>query len=147
MLLLSGVYSLTSSGALWATCLTSFGSQICYAARPNSFVIDEYGKIRKCTVALDQDYNVVGQIKENGEYTLNLYKLSKWTESRVRNEKCNNCECLPACYRTGGCPNMFFDGTPNCSINKHMAEYFVERMISHLVLKRKMSAATDTVGK
>lgn len=127
--------------------LTSFGSQICYAARPNSFVIDEYGNIRKCTVALDHEYNVVGHINESGEYNLNLYKLSKWIESRMRNEKCNNCECLPACYRVGGCPKMFFEGIPDCSINKHMAEYFVERMISHLLLKSKLSPHTDAVGE
>lgn len=119
--------------------LTSFGSQICYASRPNSFVVDENGIIRKCTVALDRDYNEIGRITSKDGYIINLYKMAEWTEARIQSEECNNCECIPACYRVGGCPKNFFEGSPNCSLNRHVTRYFIRRLASHLYDKMNIS--------
>jgi uncharacterized protein len=52
---------------------------ICYAAKPNSFVIRQDGSIGKCTVALYNDINVVGQINPDGSIRLN-HKLSNWVD-------------------------------------------------------------------
>lgn len=50
----------------------------CYATNLNSFVIRANGRISKCTVALDNDINNVGQINNDGTITLDRTKLMKW---------------------------------------------------------------------
>lgn len=116
--------------------LTSFGSQVCYAAKPNSYVIDEKGIIRKCTIALDKEFNEVGKIQDADNYSVNLYRLSKWTESRISTQKCFSCECRPACGGTAGCPKIFFSDDPNCGFNRHLANYYIDRLSEHLYSKR-----------
>lgn len=37
---------------------------ICYAARPNSFIVRSDGKVSKCTVDLDNERNVVGMLQD-----------------------------------------------------------------------------------
>ncbi len=117
--------------------LTSFASQICYAAKPNSYVIDENGAIKKCTVALDKDINNVGQIINSQKYTINLYKLAKWTESRLHDEKCYHCVCRPACNSTTGCPLSLLGKNPSCGSNLFYANYYIDRLIEHLYRKSK----------
>lgn len=53
-------------------------SQICYAAKPNSFVIRADGRIGKCTVALYDDRNTVGSIAEDGRILIDNDKLRPW---------------------------------------------------------------------
>jgi uncharacterized protein len=59
------------------------GSQreyICYASKPNSFVIRANGTIGKCTVALNKKINNVGNLSEKGELILDTAKLRKWSQ-------------------------------------------------------------------
>lgn len=51
---------------------------ICYAAKPNSLMIRANGTIGKCTVALDDDRNNLGHIKEDGTIELSNPKLRQW---------------------------------------------------------------------
>lgn len=75
------------------------GAQVCYAARPYSFVIGATGKVMKCTIDLDRhDRNVVGHIDEAGNLTLDEGKMALWTEPAFESDaKCKKCVLLPAC--------------------------------------------------
>lgn len=75
------------------------GSHVCYAARPNHFIIGASGAVMKCTVAMDTDtMNVVGQLEDSGELKLDVDKLAKWTEpAHHRDDRCQRCFALPLC--------------------------------------------------
>lgn len=51
---------------------------ICYAARANSLLIRSDGRLGKCTVALDDDRNTIGRIREDGTIELDNDKLRPW---------------------------------------------------------------------
>ncbi|NII11002.1 radical SAM protein [Oleiagrimonas sp. C23AA] len=55
------------------------GFSVCYACKNNAFHIRSDGRIGKCTVALDKDYNVVGRLADDGTLILDQKKSSKWT--------------------------------------------------------------------
>lgn len=78
------------------TLAVDVGSYICYAARANSLLIRADGRIGKCTVALDDERNVVGRLKPDG--TLDVYneRLKPWIRGVFSGES----EAL-ACPRAG----------------------------------------------
>lgn len=51
---------------------------ICYASRPNSLIIRSDGRIGKCTVALNDEKNTIGNLNDNGSMTVNNEKLQLW---------------------------------------------------------------------
>ena len=51
---------------------------ICYASRPNSFVIRASGDVGKCTVALSDPANSIGRIREDGTLELRNGALQPW---------------------------------------------------------------------
>ena len=51
---------------------------ICYAAKPNSLLIRADGRIGKCTVALNDDRNTIGQVNADGTLTINNDQLRPW---------------------------------------------------------------------
>ena len=51
---------------------------VCYAARPNSFVIRADGSIGKCTVILNSPRNQVGRLGPDGRLMLEIDKLRAW---------------------------------------------------------------------
>ena len=51
---------------------------VCYAARPDSFVIRANGRINKCTMALEHPANQVGKILEDGTVDVSAEKLMPW---------------------------------------------------------------------
>jgi uncharacterized protein len=51
---------------------------VCYASRPNSFVIRASGDIGKCTVALSDPANNIGRLLENGTLELRNEALRPW---------------------------------------------------------------------
>lgn len=51
---------------------------ICYASKPNSLLIRADGRIGKCTVALDDDRNTIGQIDTDGAVRIDNEKLRPW---------------------------------------------------------------------
>lgn len=53
-------------------------SYVCYAAKGNSFVIRSTGRLAKCTVALTNDYNDIGSIKENGDIQVDQQRFRRW---------------------------------------------------------------------
>jgi uncharacterized protein len=51
---------------------------VCYASRANAFVIRSTGGIGKCTVALEDDRNLVGSITADGRVRLLPEKIRPW---------------------------------------------------------------------
>lgn len=83
---------------------TEVGSCICYASEKNSYIIDPYSNILKCTIVLNQDdRNIVGYLDKNGKVIYNE-KLDYWINVTNRNNsKCNNCPKLLTCFNSS-CP-------------------------------------------
>jgi uncharacterized protein len=57
---------------------TTSQNHICYAAAPNSLSIRSDGKINKCTVALNNEFNTIGRIKSDGIVEIDNMKLKPW---------------------------------------------------------------------
>lgn len=90
-------------------------SMICYAGRHSSFVVDTDGRVKKCTAtALDEHFNEIGKIKENGFMQLDAMKTARWTSYQL-NEKCLSCAILPLCYQRK-CPYAH-DYLPQCNLS------------------------------
>lgn len=51
---------------------------ICYAARPNSFVVRADGRLNKCTISLSHPNNQVGRIREDGSIEVDPEKVTMW---------------------------------------------------------------------
>lgn len=75
------------------------GAWVCYAARPQNFIVGADGKLMKCTIALDtEDDNIVGHITAEGDLVLDHDKLSFWTQPAFETDPlCQNCYILPTC--------------------------------------------------
>jgi uncharacterized protein len=75
------------------------GAQVCYAARPYSFVVGATGKLMKCTIALDEmEANVVGQLHEDGTMELDEGRLGAWVAPHFESDAaCRSCYVLPGC--------------------------------------------------
>jgi uncharacterized protein len=56
------------------------GSGVCYAGKPNAFLIRSDGRVGKCTVALNDDFNTVGRLLPDGEIVLDRHLAGRWTE-------------------------------------------------------------------
>ena len=52
--------------------------EVCYAGKGNSLLIRSTGRLAKCTVALTDDFNDIGYIKENGEICVEQGKFRRW---------------------------------------------------------------------
>jgi len=75
-----------------------FGKQVCYAARPSNLVIGARGQVMKCTVALDEPFNQVGELQDDGTLQLDAERMARWTEPAFeRDSQCKRCVVLPVC--------------------------------------------------
>jgi len=78
--------------------IMSPGGSVCYAAKPNSFVIGSNGQLYKCTTALDEEVNHVGTLRADGQMVLDYDKLISWVTSGEETDPvCQNCFYRPAC--------------------------------------------------
>ncbi len=59
------------------------GCAVCYAARANAFVIRADGGVSKCTVAFDDDRNVVGRLTKEGELIIGHELHTPWLRGLV----------------------------------------------------------------
>ena len=102
---------------------------VCYAAKRNSFLIDSYGCIRKCTVDLHSDENYVGQIVDSSHFTIDVRSLAKWTETKTSIPECENCCIYPTCMgRT--CPHSALSDNQTCRTNKEAIFNYLEIVAS-----------------
>lgn len=60
------------------TTLPKLDDYICYASKPNSFVIRADGRVGKCTVHLSNEKNDVGFLDNKGSLNLNSDKMKLW---------------------------------------------------------------------
>lgn len=60
---------------------------ICYAAKATSFGIRADGRLVKCTVALNEPRNHVGEIRPDGTLVINEERTRKWIEGLFTGEK------------------------------------------------------------
>ncbi|TXR95420.1 radical SAM protein [Bacillus sp. SH7-1] len=56
---------------------------VCYASRPNSIAIRSDGSLAKCTVALHDERNSIGNIEPDGTLNINKNRLSPWLRGLV----------------------------------------------------------------
>jgi uncharacterized protein len=62
------------------------GHTVCYAARANAFVIRADGAVSKCTVAFDDDRNIVGRLTKDGELIIDHELHIPWLRGLVSGE-------------------------------------------------------------
>ncbi|MGQ7887400.1 radical SAM protein [Paenibacillus sp. WC2504] len=60
---------------------------VCYAAKPNSLIIRSDGSLGKCTVALNDSRNAIGQLLSNGTIQVNQQLLQNWTRGISNNDR------------------------------------------------------------
>ena len=53
---------------------------ICYAAKPNCFLIRADGTVGKCTVALNSEANNVGKLRGDGTIDMDKIKFLSWSQ-------------------------------------------------------------------
>jgi uncharacterized protein len=61
-------------------------NSVCYASKANALVIRSNGAIGKCTVALSDKRNDIGQLNEDGSLNLDPDKLRPWLRGLVNGE-------------------------------------------------------------
>jgi uncharacterized protein len=121
----------------------AFGGQVCYAARPNSFVIGSDGTIYKCTVAFDLEENKVGTLDSKGNLKLDFSKFSLWTEPWFNGiVKCRSCHFLPICQGVS-CPLHSVQkntNDPTCALGR----FGVKRVLEILSRIQKETSPTTS---
>lgn len=81
-------------------------ASVCYAGKTSSIVIDPLGKLMKCTVCLNDEKNVVGDIYAG----IQNDKLRQWIERPINSEVvrlCSDCPIYPICFNVS-CPYEHF---------------------------------------
>ncbi|WP_077369618.1 radical SAM/SPASM domain-containing protein [Anaerosalibacter sp. Marseille-P3206] len=96
-----------------------FGCMACKMALPNSYVIDPYGNLSKCSVYFKDDITKVGKIMEDGLLLFNE-KLSLWDNDKL-DSKCENCKLFPLCGNRS-CPYVKIKSlnSESCEPNKNI---------------------------
>lgn len=93
-------YLASRGHSLWDN--TSYGlfKRVCYAARKNSFVVRANGRINKCTIMLEEDYNDVGFLNENlNSISIDEIKEAPWVANRL-SKSCIKCKDLSRCFNS-----------------------------------------------
>jgi uncharacterized protein len=100
---------------------------VCYASKPNEFLIDPYGCIRKCTVHLKADYNIVGRIIDDRTYEIDKAALAQWIKTTLNDPECENCCVYPVCMQRG-CTAAIFNGGNECGYVKAAIFSYLQHM-------------------
>lgn len=90
------------------------GGSVCYAAKPHSLVIGSDGRLYKCTVAFDEEFNHIGRLYPDGTTDIDYDKVAIWvTSGEEKDSVCQSCFYRPSCqgnhcplyrFRTGKRP-------------------------------------------
>ena len=98
-------------------------SRVCYASKPNYYIIDEKGQILKCSFALDSPNNIIGVLDAEGEFDLNYNHYVNWVyRDYLSSEKCKQCKALPLCLGKR-CPKISIQlGEMKCNVEMIQAE-------------------------
>lgn len=60
---------------------------VCYACKPNNYVIRANGDISKCTVDLKSERNIIGKLNKDGTIVQNQKKIQFWMRGIYSNNK------------------------------------------------------------
>lgn len=86
---------------------------VCYAAKKGTYTIDPEGRVMRCTVNLESEYNNLGQITAKGEFIENESNYLRWQYPAIPgksiDKKCADCRLYANCFGIS-CPiNMVVD--------------------------------------
>jgi uncharacterized protein len=70
-----------------AAIFSADGFAICYAAKPNSFLVRADGRLNKCTIALDDPRNMVGRLREDGRAEVDSALVNPWIRGLFSGEE------------------------------------------------------------
>lgn len=70
---------------------------VCYAAVRNNYILGSDGRIYKCTLHFDKEFNQIGKVLSNGVFYIDYAKLAKWITPDCVPEKCRGCFMAHAC--------------------------------------------------
>lgn len=89
---------------------------VCFAARPYSFVVGADGKLMKCTEVLDTNpTNIVGRLTPDGETILDQDIFAKWIKPYYKEDHmCTKCFFVPVCQGAICVLPRVIDGTRPC---------------------------------
>jgi len=70
---------------------------VCYASQKNAFIARANGRLNKCTIALDKEYNDIGYLDHIANRAIFFSdKDEKWTNNQL-SEACKNCTKVAQC--------------------------------------------------
>lgn len=98
-------------------------SRMCYASKPNHFVINQKGEILKCSFALEDSNNIIGRLNYDGFFISDNQKYINWVyRDYLTSENCKSCKALPLCFGKR-CPKTFIQlGEMQCDTDIIQAE-------------------------
>ena len=97
-------------------------SRICYAGKPNYFIVDQNGKVLKCSYELESENNIIGILQTDGTFDMDYDKYAKWTYTDyLSSEECQNCKVLPLCMGKR-CPKGAINKNMQCNPELKMSE-------------------------
>ncbi|WP_180380389.1 radical SAM protein [Campylobacter devanensis] len=105
---------------------TLTGGAICYAAKESCYTITPNLEVLKCTVAVDQDINKFGDIKDG--LKLDPQKLKNWEQYSKFDESCLKCFYFFQCMNRS-CPLHNLENKRKICPIKHSDEKYIVKMI------------------
>lgn len=110
------------------------GSTSCYASRENSLIIYPDMSIRKCSIALDDEVNIVGHI-DNNSLLIKNGNWNLWTTNKhsIHNkQECQSCSFSPQCL-SSACPLKFIKSSEIiCPDTVYNLEYISNNIINYI---------------
>lgn len=92
-------------------------SWMCYASKPNFFIIDYNASVKKCSHQLDEEFNTIGTLDPDGNMIIDEYRHSKWIyQDYLSNNSCNECLIKPLCMGKR-CPRQYILDGSRCITN------------------------------
>ena len=107
------------------------GAGLCAACKNHSFILDQDGRVFKCTLAIYDEKvkdNCIGCIDEKGNMVIEEYKNAGWILRESIASKCENCFCYPICFHQS-CPySRRYKNEDGCFSEKNRLSYFLRNM-------------------
>lgn len=108
------------------------GVTTCYASKMGTYTIDPLGKVMRCTVHLNDEYNHIGDLDKKGNLIVNEKNMMKWTfcghPAEHKHQKCEDCSLYANCFGIMcPIPRISNNAIPNCDgiINELLSMYSV----------------------
>ena len=102
------------------------GGTICYASKESCYVITPNFEVLNCTIAVDQNINKFGYIKDNLE--INDEKFENWKKYSKFDESCTKCFYFFQCMNRS-CPLHNLEKQKKCCPINHSDEKYMVKMI------------------